>query len=34
LTNGTMYTFTVAAINAFGTGPPSAPSNPVTPAAH
>ncbi len=31
LTNGTSYTFTVAAINAAGTGPDSAPSNPVTP---
>jgi hypothetical protein len=32
LTNGTSYTFTVAAINAVNTGPPSAPSNSVTPA--
>jgi hypothetical protein len=32
LTNGSPYTFTVAAINAFGTGANSAPSNPVTPA--
>ena len=32
LTNGTTYTFTVAAINAIGTGPDSAPSPPVTPA--
>ncbi len=31
LTNGAMYTFTVAAINAINTGPPSAQSNPVTP---
>ena len=31
LTNGTSYTFTVAAINLDGTGPASAPSAPVTP---
>jgi hypothetical protein len=31
LTNGTSYTFTVAATNAIGTGPGSAPSNAVTP---
>jgi hypothetical protein len=31
LTNGTPYTFTVKAINAVGTGPASAPSNPITP---
>jgi N,N-dimethylformamidase beta subunit-like, C-terminal/Domain of unknown function (DUF4082)/Fibronectin type III domain/Bacterial Ig domain len=33
LTNGTTYTFTVSATNAIGTGPASAASNPVTPAA-
>jgi peptidoglycan/xylan/chitin deacetylase (PgdA/CDA1 family) len=33
LTNGTAYTFTVAAINAIGTGPESAASSPVTPVA-
>jgi HD domain/Fibronectin type III domain len=32
LTNGTTYTFTVAAINGVGTGPDSAPSVAVTPA--
>jgi hypothetical protein len=32
LTNGTTYTFTVTATNEAGTGPPSAPSIPVTPA--
>src|SRR5439155_8382938 len=31
LANGTTYTFTVAALNAAGTGPESAPSPPVTP---
>jgi len=31
LTNGTAYTFTVAAINAIGTGPESAPSSAITP---
>ena len=33
LTNGTTYTFTVSATNAVGTGPTSAASNAVTPAA-
>src|SRR5207245_7197580 len=33
LTNGTHSTFTVTATNTVGTGPASAPSNPVTPAA-
>ena len=33
LTNGTAYTFTVAATNAAGSGPASAPSNAITPAA-
>ena len=33
LTNGTTYTFTVTAANAIGTGPASAASNAVTPAA-
>ena len=33
LTNGVSYTFTVASINAVGTGSDAAPSNPVSPAA-
>ena len=33
LVNGTSYTFTVTATNSAGTGPASAPSNPVTPQA-
>ncbi len=33
LTNGTTYTFAVAATNSAGTGPASQPSNPVTPSA-
>ena len=33
LTNGTPYTFTVTATNAYGTGPPSGASNSVTPSA-
>jgi hypothetical protein len=33
LTNGTSYTFTVTATNPAGTGPASAPSNAITPAA-
>ena len=31
LTNGTSYTFTVAAVDEFGTGPPSLPSAAVVP---
>jgi hypothetical protein len=34
LTNGTPYTFTVTATTVLGTGPASAPSNPVTPSAN
>ena len=33
LANGTIYRFTVTATNAVGTGPPSAPSNAITPTA-
>jgi len=33
LTNGTSYTFAVTATNTIGTGPPSTPSNAVTPSA-